>query len=324
MTVPSGPAPGPEVEEAETSRAEKLLAIGLVIFLLIGGFWVVDRLGSLPKPPDYQAISDRLGLSRLSEEYQRLSGDYARGVEAAQQAQGDLNKARAEYEYRREEYRVGLERGVNDPALARAHEAARAAFETAQARYDLTEAVRASLEERLAGPQAAYEEAEKRVRDEFKRAQDRYQFLLFAIRFGYALPLFGLSVWGWLALRRRRSRHLILATSFMAFAGIQALGLVGQYGWYLLRDIGPIALSVTGSAICVAGLVAVRRWAFGARRLVSVRLRRHQCPYCGFPMTPGLMYCAGCGRKLTEPCPRCGKDTVIQASFCPHCGLERG
>ncbi len=316
-------APGPEVEEVEASRAEKLLAVGLVVFLLIGGFWVTNRLGSLLEYPDYTVIAARHGLPDLELAYREAEANLWRAMEAAEQARAAMEQARSEYEFRREEYRVALERGLDDPRLAAAHEAARTAYESARTALDLTNAVRASLEAKAAGPRRAYEAACQEAQKEYERAVDRYQLILFGLRFGYALPLFALSVWAWLHLRRRRSRHLTLGTAFLAFAGIQAAALVFQYGWYLLRDIGPLALSVSGSAICIAGLAALRRWATSSKRLAAARLRRGQCPSCGYPLAGSGAYCAGCGRGLAAPCQACGRDVVPQSGFCPHCGAEQ-
>jgi len=317
----SGPMPGPaELEEVESSRVERLLAVGLVVFLLVGGFWVLARLGEIPQRPDWTAIEQAEGKPAVEEAWRQAMADYERAQTAAAEAWAALTKARAEYEYRREEYRVALERGLDDPALAAAYAEARTLVEQAAVRHELAEAVRVSLEAELKEPQQAYEAVMRRVQESYERADAHYQLAVFALRFAYALPLFGLSVWGWLALRRRRSRHLILATATMAFAGIQTLGLLGQYGWYLLRDVAPLALSVTGSAVCVAGLVAVRRWALNPRRLAVARLRRGQCPLCGFPLREGTTHCVGCGRPVMEACPGCATPNVTGSPFCGHCG----
>lgn len=309
-----------EQDEVESTRAEKLLALGFAAFLLVGGFWVMDRLGSIPKAPDYGAIAAAAGLPALEAQYRQAENDLARAQEAASVAAGQAEQARSDYEFKREEYRVALERGVDDPALAQAHDAARLAFEQASARAALAQATLLSFSDKLTGPQAAFGQAQLEVSRDLQRAENRYQLALFGLRFGYALPLFGLAVWLWFVLRRRRVRYLVLATAFVGFAGIQALALVGQYGWYLLRDIGPIALSVSGSAVCVAGLVALRRWATSTKRVVTVRLRRGQCPFCGFPLVAGADYCAGCGTKATEACPGCGTPNVARSAFCSHCG----
>ncbi|MCL6580212.1 MAG: zinc ribbon domain-containing protein [Firmicutes bacterium] len=316
-----GPMPGPaELEEVENSRVERLLAVGLVIFLLVGGFWVLARLGEIPERPDWAAIEQAEGKPAVEEAWRQAMADYERAQVAAGEAAAALTQARAEYEYRREEYRFALERGLDDPALAEAYAKARTAMEQAAVRYEVAEAARVALEARLKEPQQAYDDVMRRVQEAYERADARYQLAAFALRFGYALPLFGLSVWGWFALRRRRSRHLILATAVMAFAGIQTLGLLGQYGWYLLRDVAPLALSVAGSAVCVAGLVAVRRWALNPRRLAVARLRRGQCPLCGFPLQAGATHCVGCGRRVVEACPGCENPNVTGSPFCGHCG----
>lgn len=234
-----------------------------------------------------------------------------------------MDQARSEWEYRKEEYRLALERGRDDPALARLHEEAGASYETARETYSLAEATRRSLEARQAAPRAEYNAAALTVHESYQHAVDRYELIVFLLRFCYALPLFAGSVWAWLALRRRQGRNLTVATAFMSFAGLQAIALVFQYGWYVLRDIGPIALSVTGSGVCVAGLVALKRWSSNPRRLSMARLRRSQCPYCGYPLSAGLAHCAGCGRGLALACPECGRDNLPETPYCSHCGLRK-
>jgi len=315
--------PNPETDEIESSRVEKLLAVGLVAFLLIGGFWVLDRLGSVPKRPDYTAIALAQGLTEIEAVFREAEADYLRAGAAVAETQDAMEKARSDYEYRREELRVAAELGVETPALSQSYETARAAFEAARTSHELAEATMASLEQRLAGPRALYEEASRRVHEAYQRALDLYQLSLFALRFAYALPLFAASVWAWFYVRRKRGPHAIIATAFMGFAGIQALTLVGQYGWYLLRDIVPIALSATGSAVCVAGLVALRRWAAATRRPALSRLRRSACPSCGFPLSLSRAHCAGCGRALRQTCPGCGGENVAESPYCGHCGLPR-
>jgi hypothetical protein len=312
----------PELDEIESSRGEKLLAIGLVVFLLIGGFWILDRLGSLPGRPNYEALAAAQGLPQAEAAFRQVEADYRQGFENSEAARLEMDRARAAYEYKREEYRVALARGLEAPALASSHEAARIAFEKASLRFEVADAAREALEGRLVGPTKAYEAAFERVNAAVARAEDRYQFMVFVLRFGYALPVFGLSVWIWLRLRRKQARFLILATSFMGFAGVQAIGLVGQYGWYLLRDVGPIAVSVAGSTVCVAGLVALRRFTGNLLRVTAHRLRRGQCPYCAFPAEVGAAHCPGCGRSLLGACVLCGRSNRRESSFCGGCGCR--
>lgn len=40
-----------ETEDLEITRVERLLLVGLVVFLLIGGLWVLDQMeGIVPQP----------------------------------------------------------------------------------------------------------------------------------------------------------------------------------------------------------------------------------------------------------------------------------
>jgi len=45
----------------------------------------------------------------------------------------------------------------------------------------------------------------------------------------------------------------------------------------------------------------------------------YACPDCLKPIQKGDALCAGCGRSLFVPCPKCGKESFVAAA-CAHCG----
>ena len=44
------------------------------------------------------------------------------------------------------------------------------------------------------------------------------------------------------------------------------------------------------------------------------------CPKCNQPLTPGALFCAFCGTRLT--CPDCGANLIPGAKFCANCGKQ--
>jgi hypothetical protein len=54
-----------EDQQVETTRFEKVLAVVLVIFLLVGGFWVLEKLERIPDRPDWEQARWQLGIPSL-------------------------------------------------------------------------------------------------------------------------------------------------------------------------------------------------------------------------------------------------------------------
>lgn len=309
-----------DLEKVEATRAEKVLALALVVFLLVGGFWVLNQLESIPPRPDYEAMSNQFHLAELRAEVQELQSDLYSTEELLNKQQARLNEARTQYEFRREEYRTALDSGIHSPEKEEAYELSLKNFEEQQLETDVVRKLVEVKQKELRGPEARLEAREAEFFKAFEAANQRYQLQLFLLRFGYAAPAFGLATYAWIQLRKRGSRHLIIATAFLAFTAIQLLVISGIYAWHLLRDLAQIAVSVAGSVVSVAGLVTLRRYIFNFERIARSRSRRGQCPYCGFPAGPGAGFCRECGRALAEPCPSCSASRPVLSQFCPACG----
>src|SRR6185312_4859049 len=104
-----------DVEEIETTRAEKLLAVVLAVFLLVGGIWFYDRIDD---------------WTRSSRTYALTAAEQA-AVNAADRAQSELREAstvaaqaRQNLELTREAYRTALEAHQPAERLRRAYVAA--------------------------------------------------------------------------------------------------------------------------------------------------------------------------------------------------------
>jgi Na+/glutamate symporter len=152
--------------------------------------------------------------------------------------------------------------------------------------------------------------------DERRRLQER---IIFALRL--ALVLLALAVGYWLLswLRRRNSRYLPLAGAVLAFATILAFVLAGDYvtDYFHPFDEGILVLSVIGVLATIAAFFVLQRYL--ARRLTRRRVRRGECPFCGFATGRGE-HCEGCGRSVVAPCARCSAPRRVGAPFCATCG----
>lgn len=309
-----------EQERTEATRAEKVLALGLVVFLLLGGLWVLDRLGDIPARPDYALLEARHGIAPLQEEVSRLARDLGQAQQALTQAQEAESQARVQYEFRREEYRTALDAGRDDPARKAAYQEALAAYQRAQEATRAATAVVARWQEALREPQARLEEKRAALSAEFARASRQYETRVLLLRLAYALPVLGLAVLAWQGLRRRQFPYLVLITSFTGFAVIQAAFLVGSYAWTLFRAWAQLGVSLVGVAITAAGIVSLRRYVFSPRRVARARARAGQCIRCGLPLARDYAFCPECGNRVAEPCPHCGQLRPSSLPICPHCG----
>jgi len=316
-----------EVTLTESSRAEKVLAAGMVVFMLLGGLWVLARLSAIPRPPDYQVLADRFGLPEAEKAYRQAENSLWHAESVLAERAARVEELRRAYEFRREEYRTVLDRGVDDPVRRREFEAARESLLQAETNRDAAAAVRDRAREALSEPEATYRQRQALFQAAYDQARRRRELALLALRFGYALPVFAASFAVWQRLRRRQSRYLILGTAGLAFATIQLAALVGMYGWHWLRGFTQLGVSVAGTAATAAGLVAVRRYLAAPERIARVRLRRGQCPQCGFPRPAALSpaawaYCPDCGSALSAPCGACGRPRPVGAGYCPACGAR--
>ncbi len=121
-------------------------------------------------------------------------------------------------------------------------------------------------------------------------------------------------------LRRRRSRYLPLAFGVIVPACILALFFASDYTNASSNptfDLGPLILSLLGIALTVGSFALLQRYL--ARHIPSRRVRKGECPFCGYP-SRGSAHCEGCGREVVGECSSCGKERRVGTAFCASCG----
>jgi hypothetical protein len=217
-----------------------------------------------------------------------------------------------EVEFTREEYRTALDERRRAPQLERAYREAQAAFAT-------TERQRRAAEAQLQRVTPAADAAERRRSAEVERRQDRRELYTFLFRLLLVVPLVAAAFALVIALHRRRSRYVPLGLGFAAFAAILAWVLAGDYltDYIDPLDLGVLALSLFGSAWTVFAFFLLQRYL--GRRLPLRRVRRGQCPFCGYPVR-GNQACEGCGRDVFASCARCSAPRRVGAPRCGACG----
>jgi uncharacterized membrane protein YphA (DoxX/SURF4 family) len=306
--VPAPPAPerGNEldVEQLQTTKSEKLLALVLAVFLLIGGVWAYQEADDW--------VRDAMPLRDPTPAEQQAISTLDRAQQARFRADERVRRTRSELELRRERYRTALDAGEPAARLKAQYDEAEAQF--AGARAARAAAARAEDAARPAAPRA-----QERLNRDLGERRDRQELVVFLLRLGMAL-LFVLAAYVALTgLRERGSRWFPLSGSAVLFATVFAFVLAVDYltDYFDPFDAGILMLALLGAAVTILAFWLLQRYL--ARRLPLRRVRRGQCPYCGFPAREGER-CEGCGRQVRSPCGHCGAPRRVGAPFCAACG----
>jgi hypothetical protein len=295
-----------EVEDIQTTKSEKLLVLVLAIFLLIGGIWtyqriddeVRDAVGAGVVAPSPQ---DRAALDRLREADRRLNA-----------ATQERAAARDNLELRREAYRTALDAGRSAPALERQYQEAQARFERAQRGV-------ATARTAVEAARPAAESANRRLGAEYERREDRRALITFLLRFLLVAASLGFGYWLLARLRRRGSRYFTVAVAVVGYAAVLAFVLAADYitDYVDPLDLGPLVLSLFGIALTLLAFAVLQRYL--ARRLPLRRVRKRECPFCGYPVRRNQR-CEGCGREVVASCAACGADRRVGVVHCGACG----
>ncbi len=303
-----------ERDQMELTLSERLLAVILAVFVLIGALWIYAKLDEVtrPAPPprvvatndQRQAISDRDRTRSATQEATRTRAD-----------------AERELTVRREAYRTALDAGRPSQDLERAYTVAQADFDTKNRAARVAEA--AALKAAGPGRQAerAVEAAELRSSRAYDRRLTNHGRYTFAIRLVYVLAALALAFWWFGRVRRRRPRLIPIAMATIGAFAVQSFVMAADYAtdYFDFADLGPIVLSLVGIALTTVAFVALQRYL--ARRLPAARVRKNECPFCGYPVRDGN-HCQGCGREVIGECSTCRKPRRVGTQHCALCGTR--
>jgi hypothetical protein len=290
-----------DIDEIQTTRGEKALALVLGIFILVGFVWGYTKLDTrdpYAQPPALSA-ADQAAIDALAQAQAELSG-----------AQAAESAALSELELRRERYRTALDAGQRAEALAAEYRQAERALALAEERVA---AARSKVAELAPAAEAASERGFKALEAE-RRSDERLTFFL---RLVFALMVLG-AAYGLLHVLRG-SRYLTLGIAAVGAAAVLTLVFAGDYieDYVEWRDTGPVVLSAAGIALTVGAFWGLQRYL--QRRIPLRRLRKGECPYCGFPASGGPS-CEGCGHEVVAPCAQCAEPRRVGVAYCGSCG----
>ena len=296
-----------DVEEIQTTKGEKLLAAVLTLFLLIGGIWVyvkIDDAVRTTSQPDYSyrgTPAEQAAVTRENAARERLM-----------RASRDLGVARNELEFRRERFRTALEAGRPAAELGRAYDRAQARLAKARSEQ---RAAQQAVQEAL----PAWQAAERHINQVQTTREHNRELLAFGLRLLFTLANIVFAYWLLARLRRRRSRYYPVAMAFVAYAAILAFVGAADYltDYFDPIDLGPLVLSLVGIVATLIGFVVLQRYL--AKRLPSRRVRKSECPFCGYPVR-GNTHCEQCGRDVIAQCARCNEPRRVGTLHCGACG----
>jgi hypothetical protein len=296
-----------DVEEIQTTKGEKLLAVVLAGFLLIGGIWAyvkIDDAVRTSTPGDYSYTgtpAQRAAVNRL---------EFANARQA--RAERQVVAARDNLELRREAYRTALDANRPAPKLEQA-------YNRAQARLTRAQQELAAAGAAVARAQPAGDAARSAIDKVRQGRENRRELLAFVFRLAFVLANVFFGYWLLAHLRRRRSRYYPVGMAFVGFAAVLAFVMAADYltDYFDPLELGPLVLSLVGIVATLIAMVMLQRYL--AKRLPSRRVRKSECPFCGYPVR-GNTHCEGCGRDVIAPCAQCDEPRRVGAAHCGACG----
>ena len=304
-----------EVENVKTSGAEKVLAAVLAVFMLIGGVWLYSQIGKISE----ETYGDEYGMY-----FQplQISAEDKEALRTARQAQHDLwqaqrkvRRAKNQIQFTGDAYRTEIDAGLPGTSQLDAYRTAQSRLETA--RQSLRSAKDAVAEAKASADTARTNLQQARAdQEDERRADDRWVAILRVLFIAASLlaSTYALSV-----CRRRRSRLLPLALAGIVASALLAAWMAIDYGASLgvFREVGPLAISLIGILLTTIAFVALQRYL--AKRIPARRVRRKECPFCGYP-GHGQEHCEGCGRRIVGRCSTCDEPRRISTPHCGNCG----
>lgn len=303
--------------EIETSGTEKVLAVVLAIFIVIGAVWGYDKLDDVAgKDSTYSYLPDRQLVD--SEEFSAIQS-HRQAIRAVSRARSDRRAATRELELRREAYRTALD--ADEPAAGLRLEYESAQADLVSASEELASA--AAAEARTRPPAVEVERRLTELRQDAAERDDadraRHDRIVFFLRLALLVLMLAGAYRVLSRLRSRNSRYLPAALALVGATAILACVMAVDYtDSYLEFDqVGPLAISIAGIALTLVAFAALQR--FLAKRIPARRVRRGECPFCGFPLR-GKPHCEGCGRAVIAKCSSCREDRRVGTPRCGYCG----
>lgn len=294
-----------DTEDIASTRSEKFLAVILTVFILIGAGWgyvKTDDVSGVNRASEYTA-SEHKAVDRQNQASERFV-----------QADETRQNAKIELDLAREDLSLAVDQKRPTGTLEAQYQAAQVKYAAA---LEKANKAKAATDKANTAANAAEKSRTTRMND-----GDWREWLSAALRLALIAAL---TVGGFQLLRRfreRDSRYLPLSFAVAGAGVIMAFVFAVDYitDYIDILDLGPIVLSLLGIALTIGAFVALQRYL--ARRVPRSRVRKGECPFCGFPVHADAgPHCEGCGREVIAHCASCESPRRIGSPHCPQCGI---
>jgi hypothetical protein len=293
-----------DVEEIQTTKTEKLLAVVLAAFLLLGLIWTYQKLDDVIRRAE---PLPRVAFTSPGPATRRFEVAQSRLMEARARRSAALQKL----VLTREAYRTALE--AHRPAKALG-----AQYDAAQARYAAARTAVAAAAREVAIDRPAADRESRTATSQVDNAVQRQSRDIFFSRLGMVALAIVLAFLLLARMRRTATRWFPLAGSVLAASVILAFVLAADYvtDYFNPFDWGIAFIALLGVVATLVAYWFLQRYV--TRRLPQRRVKRGQCPFCGFPGAGP--HCEGCGREIVAPCAKCEAPRRVGTTHCAVCG----
>jgi len=303
-------------EGIETSGTEKILAVVLAVFVAIGGVWAYVKLDEVAEKGSASYVQDQKLID--PEEFSAIQRQQ-QAIRSVRTVRSDRAAAVRGLELRREAYRTALDADEPSAELRMEYESSRARLALVSRELAAAVTVEARTRPRAVEAQERLTELRQAAAKREDADRARHDRIVFLLRLGLLILMLGGSYRLLSRLRSRNSRYLPAALAWVGATAVLACVMAVDYtdSYLEFDEVGPLAISIAGIALTLVAFVALQR--FLAKRVPARRVRRGECPFCGFPLRD-KPHCEGCGRAVIASCSSCQKDRRVGTPRCGYCG----
>lgn len=293
------------IEEIDSTKSERFLAVILSIFILIGGGWTYAKLPSW-------VDGDRLSYTSAE---RRVISERDRTATIAEDLQSRRDSARSDLDLARSDLQLATEQHQDTTKLSTTYRRAQRTYN------ELT--TRAATAEAAAKQASTAAKGAEQARSRRSEGLAWLGWLTAALRIALIVAFVAGGLRLLRRLRERDSRFLPLSYAVVAAGTILAMVFAVDYitDYVNPLDLGPIVLSALGAAVTVAAFVGLQRYL--TRRIPRSRVRKGECPFCSFPVRDQHRlgsHCEGCGRPVIAHCATCAEPRRVGTPHCAGCG----
>lgn len=311
--------------DREVTRAEKVLALALAVFLLIGGLRVAWAINAVFPYPDYMVLREQFVPQVMQQEMFTIWNQTSEKLGKLEWLRAEEGTLRLQYETAREEYRTLLDRGIDDSLKKTRWEQTRDSYEEAKTAISVAETTLQNFQDNISPKETLFTEAEARFNEQHSLLISQRNLWAGLALMAYALFVFALAIGGFNLFRSKPLliRYAVIGTSFVGFGALQLLVVSYYIVSPILQGLLPMEwiISLGGSSLSIAGIILLKNKFFSAEAVGNRRLWKQACPACGFPY-PGN-YCARCGVSQKRVCTSCGLLISRFLPWCQECGNKQ-